>query len=149
MVRVGKIESELDFEGLGDERLLLAVVHRLRAGSGTGSSSPASVANLAADRAFEARENVRPGTLVERFCLAPDEVRGARLLADDGLDHFAVKRIELLDADDGRVLDALFLAVRHKVVVNFAATENDAADIGGIRERFRVRKNFLETRNRY
>ncbi len=119
----------LDFEGLGEERLLLAVVHRLGAGGGTGSSPPAGVADFAADGAFEAREDVGPSAHVERFLLAPDEVRGVRILADDGLDHLPVERIELLDADDGGVFDALLLAVRHEVVVNLAAAENDAADI--------------------
>ena len=96
------------------------------------------------DGAFETRGDVRPSTHVERFFLAPDEVRCVGVLADDRADQLAVERIELLDADDGGVFDGVLLTARDEIVVDLATAEDNTLDIGRIGKGFGVGQDFLE-----
>src|SRR6478735_7912198 len=113
------------FDGLAEKRLLLAIMHGLGTSRRAGGGAAAGVADLGTDCAFEAWRNIGPGPHVERLFLAPDKVRGVRVLADDRLDHLVVERIELFDTYEGGVFDALFLTMRHEVVVNLATAEDD------------------------
>ena len=61
--------------------------------------------------AVETGPDVGPSTHVEWLLLAPNEMSDRGERRNHGLNHLAMEGIELLDADDGRVVDALLFTV--------------------------------------
>src|SRR5258706_14799818 len=67
-----------------------------------------------------------PRALVAGFLLAPEHLVRVRVAIDLLLEIVVRERVELRDAPDGDVLDALLLAVGHQVEEHLAGAEDDA-----------------------
>lgn len=136
---------KLDGKGVFNEALLLVKVNSFRADGRAGTAFPTGVADGVIADLLEATRDVGPRTHVARFFLAPDEFFLSPWIArHDGLEHFPVQGIELLDANDGCVLDALFFAILEEIVVDFARAEDETSDLFGSDREFVIVENFLK-----
>jgi hypothetical protein len=83
------------------------------------------------EECLDARLSEAPGTGVERLLLAPDDGLGVGVHVEVLFQRFPGKGVELLDADDGCVLDALVGAVLVESGVDLACAEDDTLDFVG------------------
>jgi hypothetical protein len=97
-------------------------VHGECADGGGGGAVAAGVGRLAPEERFELWGEMRPGTHVLRLLLHPDHA-ALGVTRRDRLETLGVQRVELLDADDRGVGDALLLAVVDQVVVHLARAQ--------------------------
>ena len=99
----------------------------LGACGGAGGAFAAGVAELVIAQFFKAGADVIEGTHVTGLFLAPDPLLlRTRILGDDLFEHLVVQRVELLDADDGGVLDLVLFAEFEEVVIHLAGAQNEA-----------------------
>jgi hypothetical protein len=84
------------------------------------------------EEGLDARLGVAPGSCIERLFLAPNDILGVRVPVKVVLKLLPWERMQLLDADDGGVLDALGLAVFYQSGVHLAGTKDDAFDALGV-----------------
>src|SRR5438552_13788607 len=133
----------LDLERFGGHARLLAFVDGERTDRRTGTGVATGVGDLAAEKLAQSRLDETPGAHVLRFFLAPDKLGGLWIRFDIRPQLFFSEWIKLLNADDGRVVDLLHIAIVQKVIINFAGAQNDALYLFG-RTDFRRTKNFFE-----
>src|ERR1700681_2718886 len=155
---------------LVDERFQLLQVARHQSGRGRGRSRTPDITRPRAlglnlfEHPFEIRLHERPGALVARLFLAPDDLRALEA-GKLGYQRLQRERIELLDTHEINVADAAFLALFVEVVIDLARAEHDAANLivggeldGAVRMQLRVvpqhameksvRPHLVELRNR-
>src|SRR5690349_430627 len=76
--------------------------------------------------------NAVPRSLVSWLLLAPDNTAGFRVALDLGLKILVREGIQLLDADNGHIFDAMFAAVRREVIINLSGAGDQPPDVIGI-----------------
>src|SRR5258706_12054830 len=115
-----------------DERLLLLLVQRhiARRGRGRGGAHGVGQHLVAAHVPQQVMLDAVPRALVAGLFLAPDHFGRLRIQVHLRLEFVVRERIELGDAHDGDILQALFLARRHDVEEHLAAAYDDALDVG-------------------
>ena len=108
---------------------MLAFVTGERADGGTGAGFAAGVGDFGAEQRAQPRFHESPCAHVFRLFLAPDEL----CVLWKRLEHFAQflfrERIELLDPDNGSIVNLSIIPVLQKVVIDFAGTKDDALHI--------------------
>ena len=126
-------------EHLLQELLLLLQVRRLQTGGHAGAWGTASIQDVAAvvvlgvvEEGLDTRLDKAPGTGVEGLLLAPDDVLGVGIAIEGLLELLPREGVELLDTDDGGILDAFGLTVFRESGKDLTRAENDARDILGL-----------------
>ena len=126
-------------ERLFQELLLLLQVHGLDTDGNAGARATACVEDVAAvmvlglvEEGLDTGLGEGPGAGVEGLLLAPDNVLGVAVAIEGLLELLPGERVELLDADDGGVLDALRLTVFYERGVDLAGAEDHAGDALGL-----------------
>src|SRR3546814_11554635 len=87
--------------------------------------------------------NIKPGALILGFVLSPDDFLGIHVFLQFGLERLVRKRIELLDAQNGDIVAAGFLACMDQVVIDLARADHHALDARS--EERRVGKECVST----
>src|ERR1700704_2787653 len=107
----------LNFEGLFDKGRLLGLVHLHRSGCRTRTRRAASIVNVAWEQVEQPRQNKRPCAHVLGFFLTPHDFLGVGERLRQATHLFFVKRVELLDADDGsHVHEVVLFSILYEVV---------------------------------
>ena len=109
-----------------NEFALFEFVDGVGAGGRAGGGVAPRVGDVAGEQFAQAGLDEVPRAHVRRFLLAPDDLFRVAMSRHDGLQFLFVKRVKLLDADDGDVLDVAVLAMIVEVEINFSRTEDDA-----------------------
>lgn len=73
-----------------------------------------------------------PGSLVLRLFLTPDELFGRSVRRDGPLEHLYGEGIELLDAQDGYIVDSAGATSLEQVVIDLATAQDDPNYVPGI-----------------
>lgn len=114
-------------------------MRRLQTGSHAGAWGTASIQDVTAvvvlgvvEESLETRLDKAPGTGVEGLLLTPDDVLGVGVAIEGLLELLPREGVELLDTDDGGVLDAFGLTVFRESSKDLTRAENDARDILGL-----------------
>src|SRR5262245_33246860 len=130
-------------KGVRDQAGLLAFVTGQRAYRRAGASFATGVRNLGAEKCSQPRLDESPRSHVFGFFLTPDELR----VLCKRLEHFAQflfrERIELLDANDHRIVNLAIASVLEQIVINLARAKDDALYVVD-RTGFRRAENFFE-----
>ena len=126
-------------EHLLQELLFLLQVSRLHTGSHAGTWGTASIEDVAAvvvlglvEEGLETGLDEAPGTGVEGLLLGPNDVLGVGVAVEGLLELLPWEGVELLDTDDGGVLDAFGLTVFRESSKHLARAENNAGDTLGL-----------------
>src|SRR5262245_7225646 len=135
--RVGTRMSAMScssIQGVVEKRLELCEMLGHHAGGGRRGRRPADIARPAllgvgaGEGEFEIRLDEVPAAHVARLLLTPHHLgvlEAGQLLGQ----HLGGKRIELLDAHQIDVVDAVLLALLVEVVIDLAGAQDDAADL--------------------
>src|SRR5262249_30623644 len=111
-----------------DERVLLGFVHLANAGGGRRSGCAPRVQYLATlEQLLQAVADLVPRALVLRLLLTPDNLPRVRVPIEDRLVLIAGERIELLDAYERHIANAVLAARLEQIEVDLAAAEHEAA----------------------
>lgn len=123
-------------ESILQEFLLLLEVDGLETGRDRGAGRTASVHDVAAvvvlgcvEQGLDARLDEGPGTGVQRLLLAPHDVAGVGVAVQVLAQLVPREGVQLLDTGDGRVANAVGLAVLDERGVHLARADNHALDL--------------------
>src|SRR3954465_13865429 len=122
-------------ERLVDDLLLLDGVHLRRARRRSrhrATRDALDAGQLVRQLLGKRQAERRPGTLVGRLLLHPEELLGVGVLVERGPQPPLGQRVELLDADDRDVVAVVLRLPGGQVVVDLAAGEQDARDLRAV-----------------
>src|SRR6266496_1052820 len=115
----------------GDHARLLPLVDGQRAHRGTGAGVATRIGDFATEKGPQSRLNETPGTHVLGFLLAPNHFGRLWKRLEHRAQFCFGERIQLLDANDGGVVDLLRITIIPQIVINFARAKDDTFSLVG------------------